>query len=414
MGEAVRYKYIGLLFPLLVMPFFLTSNGVYQGTTYETEAFALPLSLFLVGFAVFFNFRQILTCIARDPFPFIYLLTLGIIFLITSIRSNDINPALLLVSNLPLIIAYYFGFLISTKTNRSPAMLERFIRNLIYVTCLIAICHIISSFLSYGVVQSFVVRGEDSIFGLFSIYQKLVYYPTIISSVFVLNLYSSVRFRFIVGVILFIDVLIISSRESLVICFLGFCSLVAYYLLTKNVVRTFFIFLGVLMVIGTSIYFFVSLNTEANRDIMIFRKINNLSESDDYSAGRGGAIEEVFSNSNKDINYFMGTGYSISLGDRRTPHNQFLEIFLRSGLLGFTLFIVLLIKAIIKSGSIIKARYKNGFFKSYYSLIVVLLIFIFIAFNINTPIRAPYSAVFFGVILGLICAYTNNNLINVE
>ena len=128
--------------------------------------------------------------------------------------------------------------------------------------------------------------------------------------------------------------------------------------------------------------------------------IKNLSESSDITAGRTGAIHTVFGNSAADFNLLIGTGYSMNLGDFRSPHNQYAEILLRSGTIGLSLFFVFII-GILRNMLINIKQYRYTIIRYViYSFVVVYLCLLFISFNVNVPVRAPYTAILFGFLSG--------------
>ena len=113
--------------------------------------------------------------------------------------SNDFNMSLLGVSILPLVLSYGVGIEVLKIQKYDSNYLSFLLKRIVQFTFFVSLAHIISSIASYGVISAFVKRGEDSFFGLFSVYQKVIYFPTVLSCVFIFSLYTNVKFKKIIN-----------------------------------------------------------------------------------------------------------------------------------------------------------------------------------------------------------------------
>jgi len=312
--------------------------------------------------------------------------------------GGSTDPSLLFVSILPFTLACFFGYCFKAYA-LEDMVLNKILLNSIRGIFIVSLAHILTSFANLGFVGSFANRGDDTVFGLFSIYQKLVYYPTVLSLYFVLSLFIRSKYGSFMSIILFLNVLMIGSRESLLICALGFF-VKNYQILAKNPMK--FLFYGFLVIIflGTIAYVYQVRIVAIFEKATFVNKFNNLQDRAD--AGRLDAARLVFSNSEKDFDFFVGTGYSMSKGDQRSPHNQFLEIYLRSGFLGMFFFLMMLVNVFFKAKKEVLWHKKNStpYYHSVFAMYLILCLTIMVSFNVNVPVRAPYSSVLFGFICG--------------
>lgn len=383
---------ISIPFPL----FFNLNGSIFQGASFGIDVFALPVSLIVGFFLLVLNPDILKFCFLKSPrIVLFFLLFQLVVFLLYIIFMNgNGDPLLLLISNIPFFISYNFGIYI--KANFSNQLVADMFRTSISVLGIVALLHLISSVLQYGFLGSFAVRGTDDIFGLFSIYQKLVYYPTIISLFFVLSLYYKGFKMRLLSVLLGLDVLMIGSRESFVILFFGFLSLLFWTYLTKRTKHLPLMIICLVIIIFVLFYSFDSLLNVFSESAVV-TKFKSIGNQGDYSGGRGDVINLVFSKERKDISLLIGTGYNNV--NTLSPHNQYLEILVRGGILSLLIFIYLL--------TIIFKRFRQSLkifnfeeFKPEFSLYVTLFLLFLISFNVNTPVRAPYSACFIGFLIG--------------
>jgi len=90
---------------------------------------------------------------------------------------------------------------------------------------------------------------------------------------------------------------------------------------------------------------------------------------------------------------FLGSGFSVDSGELGTPHNQYIEWFLRGGA-PFLLFNLVFL--IYPTVSLLLSRRPE-----FVTLGCILAAAILISNNINTPFRAPYTSIFFWIVIGL-------------
>jgi len=83
----------------------------------------------------------------------------------------------------------------------------------------------------------------------------------------------------------------------------------------------------------------------------------------------------------------LGSGFSVDSGELGTPHNQYIEWFLRGGA-PFLLFNLVFL--IYPTVSLLLSRRPE-----FVTLGCILAAAILISNNINTPFRAPYTSIFF-------------------
>ncbi|WP_257281514.1 hypothetical protein [Endozoicomonas sp. ISHI1] len=325
---------------------------------------------------------------------FIFLIFSTLSFLFVSILSQNADPSLYLISIVPFILSYCVGYVISELYVNKEIDLAECLRLTCAISTFFCILHIVASIESYGFLEAFAFRGEDSIFGFFSIYQKLVYYPTILSCIFIISLFQKNK---VYSAIILVDILIIGSRESVLISSIGLLSYIQYLYKSGEYYRALIYTCGaafVVIVLVFSSSFWLGMLSES----VLINKFISIAHSGDISAGRLSAINKVFSETGEDLNIFWGTGYSMIVGDFRTPHNQFLEVFLRGGLISTVVFLLVIIHSVSNGvKAAMHSDYKDG---STYSLLIVMCVIILISFNVNTPLRAPFSGILFGTILG--------------
>ena len=372
---------------LLPFPLFFDRTGVYRATDFNSVSFSLPLSLFIGSCLLLFHPANIRYFFVRSLFFFWLMASWWIfVFLLGAFLTGDTDPSLLLIYLLPMGIGVTSGSLFFSlfKEDRDEAF--RLVRISFFVCAAAALLHVLSSFYSYGIIGAFALRGEFSIFGVFSIYQKFIYYPTILSVYFIIGLgilnVSHRKNKNIILfslVIIFIDVLILAAREAALTVSVG---LFLYFLINPSKGSLFLVMITVVL----SVFFQDMLDVVGNSAIV--NKILALQQN--ATAGRSEVAARVFSESLDQYNYLFGTFFSMSLGVLGTPHNQFLEILLRTGPVGLILLLTLVgifsIKSFVKFSFLHQDK---------------LLLFIFfavcenllIAFNVNTPIRAPFGSI---------------------
>lgn len=400
MKSFFKYQYLIYFIPI---PIFFTSSGIFRGSSLEDDAFALPLSLF-VFFIVFALKKNVIRCFLLKNnilLPLMLVYSVIIFFLKIIFSEGDDDPSLLFVSVIPLIVSYVLGYL--SKRDLLKNDLSYVIDKSVLIFSVFCGAFLLSSIISLGVVGTFVSRGEDSVFGLFSIYQKFIYFPTMTACYFALTLTSRINFKYFIAFIFLLVVLITGAREAILICTLAIFFNIVLGIKSVSIVN---ILKGgiIFFAIGALLVYFSGQIMEVVESSTFYYKLLSLSQSSDFTAGRSGAIKEVFTNSMADFNLFIGTGYSMNLGDFRTPHNQYAEVFLRSGFLGALIFLALIIQVIRNIVRHIRYFKKTELKYVFYSLAFVFFVLVIVSFNINVPVRVPYTSILFG----FLCGFFNN------
>ncbi|EAQ40279.1 hypothetical protein MED134_05979 [Dokdonia sp. MED134] len=391
-------KWIMIYIILLPLPVFFNINGtIYQGAAFGADVFALPISLFVGILLIVLRSKIFVKGILRSStliLPFIFVQI--IVFLIFSIIYNGKgDPSLLIISTLPLLVSYSIG----SYARRSLSFFdfETMIKFSIRGLAIISALHLLYSFSTLGFVVSFAKRGTDDIFGLFSIYQKLVYYPTILSIFFVLSLYFDGKISRICSVLILLNILMIGSRESFLMVLFGLVSIFYRIYLTKN-----FKYIPVLIIIFFLLGMFLFSSFEnilsTFGDATLVTKLRALEEGGDYSAGRSEMISRVFDSRLNNFTLLLGTGYNNE--NILSPHNQYLEVLVRGGVFSLVLFMLLVGKSIVDYRLNWRKKINVGNYKIVYALFVSFLLLLVVSFNVNTPVRAPYSSALFGFLLG--------------
>ena len=135
-------------------------------------------------------------------------------------------------------------------------------------------------------------------------------------------------------------------------------------------------------------------------------KIISIFEAKDvnsFSAGRAHVISDVFESFDIDALFIIfGSGFRVDVGELGTPHNQYVEWFLRGGLIFAATNIAILCWSIYRHFSI------GGHI--HYLAGIVLLSVLIISNNINTPFRVPYTSVFLWFLIGLSFLPCHKNL----
>lgn len=381
------------------IPIFFSAAGIYRGNSLDDNTFALPISLVVFIVVYLFDIKYISVMFEKKTFLLFIMLLYSIsIFLLKIIFSgSELNPNLLFISTIPLLVSFCIGYKLKPFLLRDN--LTKIVDRVVFIFSLFCIAHLLFSFVSYGVVGAFANRGEDSVWGVFSIYQKLIYYPTMVSCFFILSLFTTLKCRYIYSMIFLLVVFMTGAREALLICMMGIIS--SFFLNSnKKSLNHILRILAVTMVVALLIIYFIDPISRILESATFLAKLKNLSGNSDITAGRLEAIYAVFSNSADSFNFFIGTGYSMNLGDFRSPHNQYVEVLLRSGTIGLSFFVIFII-GVLRNMHINIKQYRHTTIKySIYSFMIIYLCLIFISFNVNVPVRVPYTAILFGFLSG--------------
>jgi hypothetical protein len=349
-----------LLLIIAFVPIFLRPNGsLYTGNSLEPE-FAAPLWFFILPFFIFARVQSLL----NNAYVFVTLLVFFCFGAVIFFTHGSFN--LLLLYFIPVIV---FQFLFYDNRN-SQLNISVYFR----VYFIFAALHVISSILEHGILGSFIARGSDGVFNIFTIHQKEIYFSTNLGMAVLLSkIEKNILVRYLGLLFIFIDILILASREALILAVLG--------LLISLPPRVLLFFFVSLVILVSQIDF-----TSFTEEFKIVEKLGTISESKDVTGGRSDMISENFQTNIEAFNLFTGNSFNDKINDGRTPHNMYLEMYLRGGLLLVIFYVVILYNLIKK----IDFSLRNLFFVA---LVIIL------SFNINTPMRAPLFALPFLILL---------------
>lgn len=399
MNLSLKNRLLFVFVLIIPIPVFFNLNGsLYLTEGLDLNAFALPFSVIFLILITVLQLKSFFILIRKSSkiFNFFIFFQVIVFLLYTLFYDGNGDPLLLLISLLPLFLSYNIGNHIAL--NFTEEKITDTFKKSILIISFFAGLHALASIQQYGLIGSFANRGVDNVFGFFSIYQKLVYYPTILAFYFLFSLYIKTKLGWVASLILLIDILIIGSRESTLIAVL---SLFTYFLwMYLNGQRK---YIPILIIFSTSVILF-SLQYLGNvmdkfKDSTLLNKLKAL-ENDDISAGRFDMIKKVVDFDNGDYSFLLGNGYS-TISDILSPHNQYLEFMVRSGGLSFCFFLFIIIKTLFR----IKSNFKINIIKEnkiYFVFSCALILFSIVSFNVNTPVRAPFPGILFGFIFGYV------------
>lgn len=389
----------GLIGFILAFPVFLTQNfSVFQGDSFSGE-FAIPFSfvfVFFLGLFLFFTSGKI-------PRIFFILNILALVGFFLIFQSGWFDGVALYVLYLvPMIFSTFSGYSLAPD-EKSVLQFQRWFG---LSAAFSAILYISSSVMDFGWIGAFSYRGTDSIFGIFSIYQKFIYYATILAIGFLFLLKSERGWvRFVSCTFLLLGILITGSREALVlVAFFLICHLVGNGKWRAANFSFFLLAIFGLVSVFVLCLFFYDFEFDVNR-LTFLAKILSLfdPEGGGGSAGRFETIKYIYNLVEFDYWFlFFGTFFESSLIGFGAPHNQYLEWHFRGGILFFVLNIGILAYAIF----VVKKM------RQYYSvgaLYLLLIAMVLISNNINTPFRAPYTSTVIFFVVGIVFFLKKNS-----
>lgn len=384
---------IFLTFPL----FFTKGFRVYSGGM-ESHEFAMPLSVFASGLVLLLNVHYVIAAMSRI-IPLLFFIGVFSISTIALLFLWGGDPSLLAIYMIPALLGFFLPWAI--RLNSSEDLVSLF-HGVVFAMALAATLHLIASFYEFGVVGAFVERGVDSIFGVFSIYQKFIYYSTLLSvaCLFVVLHVKGVK-KYLLLFVLAADLILIGAREALLLLIFFF---LASGIVLKQSLPSRIVYSIVYSCVGVGVFLIFYLVGQAYfPDVAIIAKLGTTFGADgsaDMSAGRVGTIQNVVASFNIDsLFWFFGSGFSTVEGELGTPHNQYIEWFLRGGLIFvffnlFFLFIAAL--SAIRSRNICLV-----------TIGIVLCSIVVFSNNINTPFRTPYSSVLLWCLIGIVFRFSS-------
>jgi len=385
---------------LIILPIYIFLDGrIYNDSTF-TSAQVLPLSFFLtfvLGITILFRntFKMSYTDILQMSSVLILLITFLISFLFI---GENFNINLILLYFIPQIFAYLIG-----KEIIRYFSLEDFFKILIYSLFTFSSIHLLDAVINESLSFAISNRGTDNIFGIMSIYQKLISYPLVLSIIIFFASFLKLRFKYLVLLILVIELIITAAREPLAM--LIFMYLI-YFIRNINKFSIYKImnFIYILLIIIIIAYFLIDF-----RELYLYNKIILLLDSSvEGSNLSGGRIEQLkrFYEYLLDLNIFIGEGFIISnVFPEGTFHNQWVEYFVKGGIFFPISILLIFLLTIFKSFSLSKIE------KNFQLIGILLIALILVSFNINTPLRTPYSSIIIWLMIGYVSGkYSYKNI----
>lgn len=381
----------------LAFPLFFTKDfRIFSGGLGSYE-FSLPVSVFASAVCVALNIHYVIAAISRVA-PLLFFLGVLSIVMTALVLLWGSDPSLLAVYVIPALLGFFLPWAIRLKNVEDIASL---FYGFVASMGLVAALHLLASFYEFGVVGAFVERGVDSIFGLFSIYQKFIYYSTLLAiACFFVLIHVGGPAKYFLLFVLAADLVLIGAREALL--------LFAFFLVATGLVVKKNSLLGVIylyMYSGLGVLSFLFLYWMGQTyfpEVAIVAKLGTSFGADggDMSAGRIDAIYNVASSFDIDFIFFVfGSGFSTVEGELGTPHNQYVEWFLRGGLV-FLLFNLFFLA--VAAAYALRSRHAH-----LVSIGVVLFSVVVFSNNINTPFRAPYASVFLWCLIGVVFRFAS-------
>jgi len=269
-------------------------------------------------------------------------------------------------------------------------------RALSYFGVLVIIPLTIQTFILYiqSDILSFKQGGNDAVFAI------IAYLP------FAFALKEKKLFKIIL-ISLFLIIALLSLKRSIILA--SFLSTLFYVILTldkKKIIKYIFNFYTII-IIGVVIYVYKFLEELVIESVI--GRFENIKE--DRGSGREdiyNTLLDTFWNSNT-IQVWLGHGYKATLRfEGVLAHNDFLNILFDFGIIGFSLYIILILLLIKKV--INRYRYST-YYKNEYATFIATLINFFILSTVNNMIYSPNLLMPITFIIGL--TYTQLQLNNI-
>lgn len=387
----MRHRELSLLGASLSFPLFFTTGLSIFGGDASSQEFAFPFGFF-VAVVCFFGFGLRFIASLSQAGPVLMLGGLGITTLGALVQIGVGDWSLLLIYCVPAVVGFFMAWTVNIKSDE--AIHAVFIGFACAAVCAAAL-HLAASFVTYGFVGAFSVRGEDSIFGVFSIYQKYIYYATILAfGFFFVLIFFEGWIRWLSVLMLVSDILLIGSREAILLVL--FFALASSFLEKKSLVRRVFFLVAVIATASVILFFLFIIMREHLDEFVFMAKIVSIANSEDTSSLSAGRLDTIINvTSAFDIDglfIFFGSGFQTDIGEMGTPHNQYVEWFLRGGLV-FLLFNTLFLCVAVYRHLLIGGR-------THFAAGIMLLATLIISNNINTPFRVPYTSIWLWLLIG--------------
>jgi hypothetical protein len=378
------------------LPMFVYASGaVYRGTEFESAP-VYPISLvcaamYLVIVAVSSRNIRINTRVFA-ALGVVMFVTAGLFLTAQGVSGPAFDARMWLIYHGPLVLGLGAGFVAAGAVPGG-----RLVDAMALTIAAVAAAHVVTSTWEMGIHGALVnpLRGTYHVAGLFSIYQKLTYYP------FVLAFAASYLLFFARGLPILIrvtcvaaiaaDLLIVAAREPF--------AMIAAFALIANIVRprrSQIIALVLIVLVGAILSAAYAEVLEDSR-FAVRMAVAATSGDVDLMTGRRTVMAGLFLDELRG-GWLFGEAFLLREGFHSTPHNQYLELVLRGGVLTLLGFVYLLGRGISRGFRIADPRGQDVYAFGAVFLLVVMLV----SFNINTALRAPYSAMVIWFLCGIL------------
>lgn len=342
----------------LIIPIFFDSGGLFNSI--ETDARGFPVSLvFILALPIILfktHRRRVIIVFAVSTLSIIF------IWLIAGIFNSEFVSYTLIGSYLaPILVGYCASVLLSTSDDVAVGNYHWFVWGAILSAISIA-------WISFQISNIFLMgRANGSVWEIFVIYQVWVYWPTVLAIVFCLQTEKSGYVTLMIRIILFSAILVTGAREPILFCIIYFA---VYFLMVRNLRSFLVLAIFVFAMLGAG----VAILTFLPESIIYLKVASQFSGEQDLSAGRFGVLGQF---NFAEVSPLIGTGFTLD-AIFGSPHNQYLELYYRGGLVPIIAIVSCFIFACLSGWQD----------KVLVSLVITLMI---VSFNINTPLRSPYA-----------------------
>jgi len=372
----------------LGLPIFLdTRLRIYRGTEVENVD-VLPLGL-IIGLIVMALIILRAKAIPRaGVVASVLVVPPTAMFLVTRGAGTAEGVELFALYFVPLVIGMTVGGAIAAWGHMDKA-LSSFATTL----AIIGGAHVVYSVATMGFTGALIGRGTFDLLGLFSIYQKFVYYPTSLALAFGVVLfhagYSTWR-RGAMGAFIIMTLVMMAAREPFVMIALLCVLAVLLNPSVKNIVRG-----GVVVLLVGLIAIFLAQHASDARVVLKFASMVNAETTADLTGHRdviaGRHLENL-----RGGTWLLGEAFDQSGAFRRTPHNQYLELLLRGGVV----FAAVVIFALALTIGAARAAWVHGEGWEWKFVMCAVAVIMVVSFNVNVALRAPYASLVIWTLVG--------------
>lgn len=390
-GELRRPAPPGALLQLyaatLGLPVFVGSSGVFRGTSFDLVT-VVPVSLFVGAALVLSEFlvrgKRGLNAAAEVPVTLITLLSLAVYCAFEAFRRAPVAPQVWAVYFAPAFVGVFAGAACDRRWT-AAALLERFALTL----AVVATTHVVYSFARLGVVGALAQRGTDDVLGLFSVYQKFIYYPLVIM---LANIYlvlfarkSALHWAAIAG--LGTASLMTAAREPFVVLAAALLIFVAWLRRPRHLL--------IAALTAACVGLAILRYQEALSGMALFAKFTQFASSDPEQR-TGGRLHEIALQLGQVRDHLiLGDSFVLRPGFERSPHNQYVDLLRRGGVVFLALMVGFVVAA---ARAAVRLTRSDPLFRY---VAIALVCVLGVSFNVNTPMRAPYSSLVVWTFVGL-------------